>query len=507
MPQPAPIVVPSPPRRGVWALSIWLAGAALLALLDNTLDLANLALILVLVSALAALWSTPWAAVTASALGVLAFNYGLVPPRGSFTVNLHQHALLLATMLVVSGLVALLMARQRRLAAQEHRHAQDSEALRLLSERLREADEPAALATTFRQALQQATAASATLLLQAAGSAAVVEGEADDDEAAGLRLCLQQSAAMGPGTGRHEEQPAWYLPIRGRHSSLGAALLRIGPDGATQTELRSHAQALCDQMGLALERAAALRQAAAAREAAQTQALRNTLLAAIAHDHRTPLATILGAASSLHDQGERLSPEQRRRLAATIVDEAGQLARLTENTLQLARLDTPGLELRLEWESAEELIGTVLRRLRQRDPKQRVRTRVEPDLPLLRCDALLLVQLLDNLVDNALKYGDEAAPVEIVARRVGEQLLIAVRDRGAGVPPAQRERIFESFQRGEPAPGSEARRGAGVGLTLCRAIARAHGGELRLRPRGHGGSAFELWLPVQAAPRAPGPAA
>jgi two-component system sensor histidine kinase KdpD len=502
MQEPAPTDVPYAPRRGVWALAIWLAGALLLALLDNTLDLANLALILVLVSALAALWSSPWVAVAASALGVLAFNYALVPPRGSFTVNLHQHALLLATMLVVSGLVALLMARQRRLAAQEHRHAQESEALRLLGERLREADEPAGLAGTFRQALQQATATPATLLLQAPGSAAQVEGEANDDETAGLRLCMQQGIAMGPGTGRHEEQPAWYLPMRGRRQSHGAALLHIDPDSVNQPGLR-HAQALCDQMGLALERAAALRQAAMSREAAQTQALRNTLLAAVAHDHRTPLATILGAASSLHDQADRLGPEQRRRLAATIVDEAGQLARLTENTLQLARLDTPGLELRREWESAEELIGTVLRRLRQREPSLRLRTRVEPDLPLLHCDGLLLVQLLDNLVDNARKYGGEAAPVEIVARRMGEQLLIAVRDRGPGVPAAQRERIFESFQRGALPPGSEARRGAGVGLALCRAIARAHGGELRLRPRGHGGSAFELWLPVQAPPRPP----
>jgi len=475
-------------RRGAWAVATWLAGAALLALLDGTLDLANMALILVLVSTLAALWSSPSAAVAASVLGVLAFNYALVPPRGSFSVNLHQHALLLGTMLAVSALVAMLMARQ----------------LRMLGERLREADEPASLAATLLQTLQLASAAPATLLLQAAGTVELLQGEADADETAGLRLCLQQGAAMGPGTGRHEEQPAWYLPMRGRHLSHGAALLRVGPAGAAQEGVRRHAQALCDQMGLALERAAAVRQAAAAREAAQTQALRNTLLAAVAHDHRTPLATILGAASSLHDQADRLSPEQRKHLAATIVDEAGQLARLTENTLQLARLDTPGLALRLDWEAAEELIGTVLRRLRQRDPSRRLRTRVEPDLPLLRCDALLLVQLLDNLVDNALKYGGEAAPVEIVARRIGEQLVIAVRDRGPGVPAAQRERIFESFQRGEAPPGGEARRGAGVGLALCRAVARAHGGELRLRPRGHGGTAFELWLPLQAAPQLPG---
>jgi two-component system sensor histidine kinase KdpD len=257
-----------------------------------------------------------------------------------------------------------------------------------------------------------------------------------------------------------------------------------------------HAQALCDQAGVALERAAALRAAAANREAAQAQALRNTLLAAISHDHRTPLATILGAAGSLHDQGDRLSPAQRQRLAATIVDEAAQLTRLTENTLQLARLGAGGLDIRRDWESAEEIIGTVLRRTRQRDPARRLRTRVQPDLPLLQVDALLLVQLLDNLVDNALKHAGEAGPVEIVARRVGHELVLAVRDRGPGVPLAQRDRIFEVFQRGAQAGP----RGAGVGLAVCRAIARAHGGELRYRARSHGGSSFELVLPVQDQP-------
>ena len=149
-----------------------------------------------------------------------------------------------------------------------------------------------------------------------------------------------------------------------------------------------------------------------------------------------------------------------------------------------------------------------MRRVRQRDPGQHepnqgLRARVEPELPLLRCDALLLVQLIDNLVDNALKYGG-GAPVEIVARRISAHLVLAVRDRGPGVPVALRERIFETFQRGAPVPGDNqapARRGAGLGLAVCRAIARAHGGELRLRPRSHGGTAFELWLPEQQAPQ------
>jgi two-component system, OmpR family, sensor histidine kinase KdpD len=336
-------------------------------------------------------------------------------------------------------------------------------------------------------------------------------GDIDPDERAGLLLSCAQHQALGPGTGRHEEQPAWYLPLRGRGLSVGAALLRLhvmaaeGELRRVPLQIQSQAQALCDLMGLAIERARDAAAAAAAREEAQAHKLRNTLLAAISHDYRTPLATILGAASSLQDQGERLTVAQRRRLATTIVDEADQLARLTSNALQLARLDAPGLVLPLDWESAEEIVGSAVRRVRQRDAARRVTLRIEPGLPLLRCDAVLLVQLLENLMDNAFKYGGDA-PVDVVARQRGDRLLLAVRDRGPGVAPAWRERIFDGFQRGEPAAApaasteAPARRGAGVGLAVCRAIARAHGGELRLRARSHGGASFECLLPVAAQP-------
>jgi two-component system sensor histidine kinase KdpD len=146
----------------------------------------------------------------------------------------------------------------------------------------------------------------------------------------------------------------------------------------------------------------------------------------------------------------------------------------------------------------------VLRRTRGRDAQRRVRARLEPALPLVRCDALLLAQLLENLVDNALKYSTAPAPVEIVVRRQAAHIVFAVRDRGPGVDRAWRERIFEAFQRGErTGTGLEdqARRGAGVGLALCRAIAAAHGGDLKLCPRARGGSSFECWLPEHLPPR------
>ena len=220
-------------------------------------------------------------------------------------------------------------------------------------------------------------------------------GAGTDEEQEGLRRCARADMPRGAEPGLHEAPNAWFLPLRGSQRSHGAALVRLD-SGTTPPETeRSHAQALCDQLGAALERATAEQAASRAHRQAHLQSMRNTLLSAVAHDHRTPLATIISAAGALHDQADRLDAAQRERLAATILDEAMQLARITDNTLQLARLDAVGLDLIKDWESPEELIGSVMRRLRQRDPDDRLRVRVDPGLALVRCDAVLVVQVDD----------------------------------------------------------------------------------------------------------------
>ncbi|MBY0467725.1 MAG: DUF4118 domain-containing protein, partial [Burkholderiaceae bacterium] len=425
---------------------VWAVCAAALTGLDGRLDLANLAMILVLASALAALWLPPVVAMLACAAAVLAFNVAFVPPRGRLDVDLQQHTLLLLTMLAVGWIISLLMALQRQLAAAERRHTVRAEQLQQLGESLRDADDPRTCGPQLCQVLSRLNGDAVMLILvgdtvpRPLTATPPIDpalcqwvGEPDADERTGLWLCLQQTQPMGPGTGRHEGQPGWYLPMRGRRSSFGAALLRLPAVPVDADLTRAHAQSLCDQMGLAIERALAARTAAEACAEAQDQKLRNTLLAAISHDYRTPLATILGAAGALHDQGDRLSLAQRQRLATTIADEADQLARLTTNTLQMVRLETPGLALTLDWESAEELVGAVLRRVRQRravEPDEggpRLRARLEPELPLLRCDALLLTQMLENLVDNALKYAGTSGVEILVRREGGDRLVLAVR--------------------------------------------------------------------------------
>ena len=501
------------------AVVAWAMGWAAMVLLDGRVDLANLAMLLVLSSTVASLWLPVSVSLLSSTAAVMAFNWTFVPPRGTFSVDLRQHVLLLGAMLVVNSIIAAVMAAQRTQAGLAQRHAVQAEQLRTWGDTLRDAIDPLALLGGLHSLLTDISGGPvAVLALKDRAppgndeNAALRVGEADADQLAGLWHCLRQGQPLGSGTGRYEELADWYLPLRGRGASFGAAVLRGHGVERADPHLRDHVQALCDQMGLALQRAVAAREEQSTREQAQAQGVRNALLAAISHDYRTPLATIMGAASSLEEQADRLSTEQRHRLAHSIVEETAQLSRLTDNTLQLARLDSPGVTLRCDWESAEEMVGTALRHARRRDPTRRVRARLEPDLPLLWCDAMLISQLLDNLVDNALKYSPEETTVEILVRRQDGHVVLAVLDRGPGIAPAWRDRVFEVFHRGaEPMAGAAsppthhvaARPGAGVGLAVCRAIARAHGGELCLRPRGHGGCSFECALPIREAPEQP----
>jgi two-component system sensor histidine kinase KdpD len=501
----------TPASAPIWRLWLsgslaWAAGGLSAIWLDGRADLGSQAMPLVLAAALASVWWPAWAAVTACVLAVLAFNLSFVPPRGSLQVSLHRDVLLLFTMQAVSLGITLLMTRQRRLVAQERRQRQQVDQLHDLSEALRNSASVPEACTALRQVLAHGTPDRVACLVPAdddpSGSGWTLIGTVSADEASGLHLCQQQRQALGPGTGRYDNQPGCYLPLRARQTTLGAVLLRDDPARSGEPVPHEQIQALCDLTGQTLERLTTARRADQARQTAETHALRSTMLAAISHDYRTPLATILGAASSLSQQAERLGPAQRQRLADTIVDEASHLSRLTDNALQLTRLGAAPQVIARDWESIEELVGAVLRRVRARDPGRRVRARLDGALPLLRCDAVLIVQMLENLIDNALKFSPPDTPVEILCRDLGAELLLAVRDRGPGIPVTQRARLFEPFERGDT--GRRHARGAGLGLALCQAVARAHGTALRVRTRGHGGVSLEIRFPVETATR-PGP--
>jgi two-component system sensor histidine kinase KdpD len=306
----------------------------------------------------------------------------------------------------------------------------------------------------------------------------------------GLRSCMSEGAVLGPGTGRWPGLQAWYLPLGDKSQRLGAACVR--PALAADHAGREHAQALCALLAQALWRLRLTTSMQAAQGEAQRQQLQSTFLAAISHDLRTPLAAIVGAASSLQTQSDKLSPAEQTRLLASIANEATYLSSVTENTLQLVRLSSPGQVLRRDWESMEEIVGAVLARVRALDPARRIRSSVPEGLPLVRADPVLLAQLLVNLLDNALKYSE--AVIDLTVSSNAQTITVCVKDRGPGIPESEREDVFKPFMRGD----SSVRRGSGLGLAVCRAIAQAHGGQLTLKMRQGGGSRFCLTLPLDA---------
>ncbi|HEY5896496.1 MAG TPA: DUF4118 domain-containing protein [Burkholderiales bacterium] len=234
--------------------------------------------------------------------------------------------------------------------------------------------------------------------------------------------------------------------------------------------------------------------------AAETERIRNTMLASISHDLRTPLAVMCGASSSLAERGEQLSGEERSALARSVFDQAKEMSEQVAKVLQMTRLEAGELELERDWGSMAEIAGAVLKRLRERLAHHHVLVEMADDLPLVRVDAALVDQALANLVENAAKYTPPGTVVRVRAIRKGGELVVSVEDYGPGLPEKDLERVFDKFQRGAP----EGRGGGvGLGLAICRAVIRLHGGRAWAEQLAGGGTAFRFTLPIEEPPAVP----
>lgn len=469
---------------------IWTAGWLLIRMTDD-LSQASHALLLVLTSALASLVWRPLPVIAVSALSVAAFDWMLIAPRGQLAVDLRQDAILLLTMLSVTAITALLLGQLKDIAAKAVASAERADQLRQVAEALRENPGGTAMVELLRSQLARLFDAGCVVHFAHDGHA-VTAGRATPNQQAALALCARERRELGAGTERYADFAGWVAPLGRGHSNYGAVLV---DRGELPPALQDHARALLTLFVTSVERHHAREAELRARARDELQQARNALLAAIAHDHRTPLATILGAASSLAEQHALLDDERRVELARTIVQEIERLSRLTDNTLRLARLDSPHLAIDADWQSAEELVGTVVQRARRRHPQARFQVGVEHGLPLFRADGVLMDQLLDNLVDNAVQYAGTAAPIEIGARVVDGRMVFDVADRGPGIAPDLLEQVFDPFDRG--ARRASPVRGVGLGLAICRAIARAHqGGQIVCMARPGGGALFRTSLPL-----------
>lgn len=232
---------------------------------------------------------------------------------------------------------------------------------------------------------------------------------------------------------------------------------------------------------------------------AEREKTRSNLLRAVSHDLRTPLTSILGASSALADDDGRLTEPERRQLAREIGEDAQWLIRMVENLLSVTRMDDGTSEARLQKqvEVAEEVVSAAVDRLHKRFPQQDVTVSVPDELLMVAMDAMLIEQVLINLLENAILHGKTATHIDLILERRGELAVFRVEDDGCGMEPAILDRLFEQSIPHDDRERSDSRRSLGIGLSVCNTIIRAHGGRMTAYNRPKGGAAVEFTLPLE----------
>lgn len=443
----------------------------------------------------------------ASALGVAAFDFFLVPPHFTFAVADAQYLLTFAVMAAVAVTISTLTARVKEQADAARARERRTNALYALSRDLAGTRSLDVMVGAVRRHVQEGFDAQAVVLLPSeSGGLAPRQKDgpsfaADPKEIAVAEWVREHAAPAGCGTETLSGAEGSYLPLEGSRGVVGVLGVRAAPGRSSLPTEQSHLlEAFANQAALALERALLAREAHRHRIAAEGESLRNALLAAVSHDLRTPLAAIAGAASSLAFSSDRLDPDARRELVLTIHEEAEQMSRLANNLLDLGRLQGSGVALRREWHSLEEVVGAALHDLERPMRGREVTLHLPADLPLVPLDDVLVERVLVNLLENALRHTPPGTSIELGAHAETACVVVEVLDRGPGIPAGEETRIFEKFFRGENAP---ARQGVGLGLALAKTIVDAHGGRIWAENRAGGGAAFRFTLPCSGMPPPP----
>ncbi len=272
--------------------------------------------------------------------------------------------------------------------------------------------------------------------------------------------------------------------------------VRVACEAGATAEQRVLLTACADRIAQAMARIALSEQAQRAQFETEAERLRNALLSAVSHDLKTPLASILTAGTTLLGRLPAADDEERQ-LLETVVQETERMNSLVTNLLSVTRLESGNVRLNKTPEALEDLIYGVLSRFSTRLERRDVEVDIAAELPLVPLDAALLDQVLVNLIDNALRYTPPGSPLAIRAAPGEAEVVLEICDRGPGIAADERERVFEKFYRGRRSRPSDG--GTGLGLTICRAVAHAHGGRIAIGAREGGGTRIELCLPCPAA--------
>jgi two-component system sensor histidine kinase KdpD len=427
-----------------------------------------------------------WPAVYASVLSFFAYNFFFITPLYTFTIAEPFELFALVIFLAVAIMTSALAGRARdqaRIASERAR------AMRRLYEFTRglsglaRADEIARAAAAEMHASFGGPAvvflAERTAL--ALRAVAPPEHKLDDDAI----IAAQWAFAHNEPTGANAQiMPAiaWlFVPLTNPRHAIGVVGIAVQEDSAIMNrEARAVLDTLVEQIAAALERAALDQEMVSARNAAETERVRNTLLASISHDFRTPLSSILGSATTLLEYRDKLDSAAQKDLLGQIKQEAEHLNDMVRNLLAMVRIDAGALELRTDWIDLRETTERVVNLVRRRGATQKLETMLGADLPLIRADATLVEQVLGNVLANAIAYTSASAKVLLDTAVGRNHVALRVTDDGPGIPKASLPHVFEKFMRvnASGAARSDGGEGTGLGLAIAKGIMEAHGGSI-----------------------------
>jgi len=446
----------------------------------------NLSMIFLMSVVLTAVIFGTWPAIYASVLSFLAYNFFFIEPVYTFTVAEPYELFALVVFLVIAVMTSALAGRVREQVRFSADHMRSTRRLyeftRKLSAlaRLDDVAEGAAgeIHTTLGRPAVVLLGQGDELELRAAWPP---EDRLDPATMTAARWAFAHDEPAGADTTTLPTVPWFFVPLRtprGRVGVVGVA--RPDDTPPIDSEARALLDALADQTAAALERAALAREILAARTVAATERVRNTLLASISHDFRTPLSSILGSATSLIEYGDKLDPSSRLELLGNIRSEAEDLDDMVRNLLAITRIEEGALELRRDWVDLREIVERVVSTARRRGCRQQFETRLPCDLPFVLADASLVEQALGNVVGNAVAHTPAETRILIDAVCDASHAIVRVIDDGPGIPSDLLPHVFEKFVRG---PGLNAGRsdggqGTGLGLAIAKGIMDAHGGSV-----------------------------
>jgi two-component system sensor histidine kinase KdpD len=504
--QPAALTsewVPHRPLLRYLQSILLVAGTTLIGALAHQVVTAptNLVMIYLASVVVAALYLGRGPSLLAAFLSVLAFDFFFVPPQLTFAVTDTEYLLTFLGLFTVSLVISTLAVRSREQADTAREREAQTATLYAFSSALAAA---ASLDEIISQIVMQLgeNFSREVVVLLPENQRLTVSGHSpdihlDDSEMAVATWGYQHGEPAGRDTDTLPAAKVRYLPLKTAHGVIG--VLGVMPHDSTKhltPDQRRLMEVYASQAAVAIERAQLVEQTRQTQVLQATEKLQTALLNSISHDLRTPLVSITGALSSLQEDGV-LDEAARHSLIDTARGEAERLNRLVGNLLDMTRLEAGALRIKQELCDIQDVIGSVFERLGERVADRQVSFNSGPDLPLIPMDFVLIVQVLANLLDNALKYSPPGSPIEINATYAGAFAEIAVADRGTGIPHADLARVFDKFYRVQN-PDNVG--GTGLGLSICKGIVEAHGGFIVAENRAGGGTIVTIGLPL-AVPR------